>query len=256
MQKYSKKINWRFGLGLIFIGTGTGLNDLLAAWGWVSVALGIVLLIWDRIDLFKYMDESMKQLIQEKERDQNEKVIRILSRYRHDWMNDFQILIGNLRLKKYDVIEGFIQKVIQKARDESKIIRLDDVPLAIYLLGFNALHTEMNLSVDIKDTVKWNPSSTSKEFIHHTIKQMVESYRRHAVHNEFEHNVLHLEISIDDHEIHLSFTYQGRLDEAGWRAEFNDLHQELRHDGIRNNNSFDFTPSETIVHFPYAVTVK
>jgi stage 0 sporulation protein B (sporulation initiation phosphotransferase) len=254
MQNFWGKNHWAFGLGLVLLLVGTGLGFLFVAWGWLVVTLGTILIVWDRFEMSKNMETGMDQWIKAKEYDQNEKTIRILSRYRHDWMNDFQILIGNLRLQKYDVIEGFIQKVIQKAKDESKITRLDDVPLVIYLLGFNALHDEMTLSVDIKDTVKWDGSPISKEFIHQSIKHMVEIYRRHALHNEYENNLLYLVISMDDHVVQLSFTYQGNLDEHGWRMELDGMQQKLHQEGSTNAASVDLTPSEMVVHFPYAAT--
>lgn len=185
-------------------------------------------------------------------REQNKKTNLILSRYRHDWMNEFQLIIGYVRLKKYDRIEEFLQKVIHRAREESKLSLLGDTSLILYLVGFNALHTELELKATVEPPSTGDGVHISPPIASYLI-QIIESYRTHAIHNDLERNLLNFKMSWDSHRRLVCFTYQGELDLIGWKASWESLIHPS--DVLMSNRFISTEPSLTqlIVEIPIEV---
>ncbi|APH04240.1 Spo0B C-terminal domain-containing protein [Bacillus weihaiensis] len=65
------------------------------------------------------------------------KIVNILSHSRHDWMNKLQLIKGNLSLEKYDRIKDIIEEIVIEAQQESKLCNLKMPCFASFLLTYN-----------------------------------------------------------------------------------------------------------------------
>jgi stage 0 sporulation protein B (sporulation initiation phosphotransferase) len=63
--------------------------------------------------------------------------VDILSHSRHDWMNNLQLIKGNLSLQKYDRVNEIIEELVIEAQQESKLCNLKMPAFASLLLTFN-----------------------------------------------------------------------------------------------------------------------
>ncbi|WP_138496228.1 Spo0B domain-containing protein [Paenibacillus pinistramenti] len=74
-----------------------------------------------------------------------------LARYRHDWMNDLQILYGYIQLGKYDKLRGSLDRIKERMAAESHISRLGIQPLVFYLQSFREMNPSVQLEVSIEE---------------------------------------------------------------------------------------------------------
>jgi hypothetical protein len=251
MNKLFGKSHRLFTLSVLLLIIG-GLVSFLYSWvGFIMIMVAVLLLVWDRqksihanvqpLDTSGWKDTWLEQ--------QNKKMNFIISRYRHDWMNEFQLLIGYVRLKKYDRMEEFVQKVIHRTKEESKLSILKDTSLILYLLGFNALYSELEIKTTVEAPVTGEGIDLTPN-IKSLIMQIIESYRTHAIHNEFENNLLHMNIAWDLQRIVITFIYQGELEKTGWRTDWNMLKSSLDNSLANHFMIPDPSPSKLILEIP------
>lgn len=72
-------------------------------------------------------------LIMDKEID----IVHILRQYRHDWLNNIQLIKGYLELERVEKVQQIIHDLIQQARNESDLSNLKIDEVASRLLTFN-----------------------------------------------------------------------------------------------------------------------
>lgn len=195
--------------------SGMGLRLFLAI-------AGLALIGWNLVRLVKATQESMEMYRSNLSRHENERTVRMMSRYRHDWMNEFQLLIGYLRLKKYDRVDEFVRQVIHKAKEESVISQLGDIELVSYLLGFNANHHELQLEIVVDDSFRAREGNQLGSVWTNAIIQAIETYRSNALDNQWTDNILKIELSCCP-EVTFSFTYSGNLNVEGWKQQYKGL---------------------------------
>ncbi|MBU8905479.1 Spo0B C-terminal domain-containing protein [Desertibacillus haloalkaliphilus] len=64
-------------------------------------------------------------------------VLDLLSHTRHDWLNQIQLIKGNLALNRLDRVEEVINDIINQTRHESKLTNIGVPKLARKFLTFN-----------------------------------------------------------------------------------------------------------------------
>ncbi|WP_284637909.1 Spo0B domain-containing protein [Paenibacillus silviterrae] len=77
------------------------------------------------------------------------RMLRLFNHYRHDWMNDIQILFGYVKLKKYDKLTDLMEKIKEKVQQESYISKLGVPSLIMALLSFKCEVKELKLDVSM-----------------------------------------------------------------------------------------------------------
>lgn len=205
-----------FTASLALIGMGTLVSYFSFVGAVLMTGLGCVGLILNRRAWMTKRHQEEQARMEVMCGEQKDRLLRIISRYRHDWMNDFQILIGNLRLKKYESVEGFVSKVIQRAREESRLSRLDDLELMEYFMEYNSNYSELQLTVDVEDTFRTEATPRFKEGFQYSLKPMIEAYRQYALQGYGEPNHLTLTIGMSDHQISVHFMFKGDMEERAW----------------------------------------
>ncbi|UOQ86146.1 Spo0B domain-containing protein [Gracilibacillus salinarum] len=64
-------------------------------------------------------------------------VVEMLRHYRHDWLNDLQLLLGYAQLGKLDRIENKIQHIIERSNQERGLDRLNIPKTMVWLYQLN-----------------------------------------------------------------------------------------------------------------------
>ncbi|MFC4558943.1 Spo0B domain-containing protein [Virgibacillus kekensis] len=80
--------------------------------------------------------------------DENE-IISILRHYRHDLLNQLQIIQGYVSMGKTDKANMKIREYVQDLHEERKLANLDIPKFALYLIRFNSLHTNFRMTYHI-----------------------------------------------------------------------------------------------------------
>ncbi|WP_100398216.1 Spo0B C-terminal domain-containing protein [Bacillus sp. FJAT-44742] len=65
------------------------------------------------------------------------RAVEILKHARHDWLNQIQLIQGNISLGRYERVEEIIRGIVQKARHESRLSTMNVPKVADFLLTFN-----------------------------------------------------------------------------------------------------------------------
>ena len=79
----------------------------------------------------------------------NEDVIELLQHYRHDLMNQVQIMKGYLSMKKYDQVSHKLDELVEGFTEERKLMNLNTPEFNLWIIRFNMWHKNIRLSYNI-----------------------------------------------------------------------------------------------------------
>lgn len=80
----------------------------------------------------------------------NEKnVIDIIRHYRHDLLNDLQIIHGYSSMGRLENVKEKLAECMHRFHEERKLTSLDTPSFALWLIRFNSLHTNFRLTYHI-----------------------------------------------------------------------------------------------------------
>ncbi len=77
-------------------------------------------------------------------------VTNLLSHYRHDWMNQLQILHGYASMGKMEKVQEKLQGIIQDSQEESKLMKLQSPHFALWVIRFNTQYDQFRLTYSIQ----------------------------------------------------------------------------------------------------------
>ncbi|MCZ8519078.1 MULTISPECIES: Spo0B domain-containing protein [Paenibacillus] len=86
--------------------------------------------------------------------DPDGRLLRLFNHYRHDWMNDIQILMAYVQLKKYDKLPPLMEKIKEKVRQEGYVSKLGIPSLIVYLLSFQSEVKELELEISMNEEIR------------------------------------------------------------------------------------------------------
>ncbi len=75
-------------------------------------------------------------------------VVDILRHYRHDWLNQLQLIKGNLALRRLDKVESIIDDLVQQSKNESQLTNMNIPNVAARLLTCNWESHPYNVSFE------------------------------------------------------------------------------------------------------------
>lgn len=136
-------------------------------------------------------------------------IIRTINRQRHDWMNDLQVMLGFLRLRKYDQLQHYVDKIRAKALVESYISKLGIPSLIVYFLSFPAEHKALSLEVEIDQEINLAELPLDGEQTERLVIELAELFHEHAELAETEPNMLSIGFDLEETSLLLDFVYTG-----------------------------------------------
>ncbi|WP_281889027.1 Spo0B domain-containing protein [Paenibacillus sp. YYML68] len=140
---------------------------------------------------------------------QDLRLLRLFNHYRHDWMNDIQILMSYVQLKKYDKLPPMMEKIKDRVQQESMISNLGLPSLVVYLLTFKTEVKELQLKVRMNEEVRLQSFADADKLVQ-IVKDVLELYKREAQGApECVDNMLSLTWSKPEERLQLDFRYEG-----------------------------------------------
>lgn len=190
------------------------INVFVIAW------IGIIWFIYNRLDK-KLAAEQLHKTIKS-----NQKMsITTMNHYRHDWMNQLQVLFGYISLGKKEKCIEYVEKIKGRMFVESQIAKLEEPGLVSYLQAFRIFPAHFELEVKFVSECK------NEHYIDDQISELIIAilnlYRRHAVANARQENVLTLTFDTSHHcKVH--FLYKEQLQNIDiWQCEIEKQAKEL-----------------------------
>ncbi|MBP1156577.1 MULTISPECIES: Spo0B domain-containing protein [unclassified Paenibacillus] len=136
------------------------------------------------------------------------RILRLFNHYRHDWMNDIQILMGYVQLKKYDKLSSLMEKIKDKVQQESYVSKLGIPHLIIHLLTFQAEVKELTLDIRLREEVHLyeleHPEASAEDVI-----AVLDAFKEEAGESTEDQNLLELHLNREEDRLLLIAVYEG-----------------------------------------------
>ena len=161
-----------------------------------------------------YVQSPAAAAAEDGDSEQNLRFIRLLNHYRHDWMNEIQVLFGYVKLKKYDKLESLMEKIKHKVQIESYVAKLGIPDLIVYLLAYQTEVREITLSIIMKQEIHLDELPVDPHRIYVMVREVMETFKHNArLAAEGEH-ALELHLLQEKDALLVRFVYQGDVKEA------------------------------------------
>ncbi|WP_219837959.1 Spo0B domain-containing protein [Paenibacillus sp. R14(2021)] len=167
---------------------------VLAAWLW-----------------FRSIQNEQQRRYLRLEQTMQETAITTLNHHRHDWMNDLQVLYGYIRMGKMDKTIPYVEQIRERMMSESKIAKLGDPALIMFLQSFRTQCNTMVIDMDIDGDVNLADLPLDGRRAAETVMALIQAYRFATAPNYGEPAKLLIDLSRDEDELHISFHFDGDL---------------------------------------------
>jgi stage 0 sporulation protein B (sporulation initiation phosphotransferase) len=190
-----------------------GLTGLLVTEPWIiRVAFLLIILVsgytaW-RLEVSR-MEEKWLSTLKQQEQEDHLKLIAVVNRLRHDWMNDTQILFGYIQMKKFDNLRPDMEKIKMTMQQESNLSKLGIPSFIAYLLQFRVQSKTLELNVEVEQEINLGQLPIQHGLIERLVRQMVACIQEHTAFEDGESGTLSLEFDVQEDGLLLDFVYQG-----------------------------------------------
>jgi stage 0 sporulation protein B (sporulation initiation phosphotransferase) len=195
---------------------------LLLIWADSAALLSIGLALLGALGcagIFFSLKEERKQIKAENQR----QMIDLISHYRHDWMNDIQLLFGYVTLKKYDKLNDCMDKIREKALQESGIAKLGIPSLVAFFVSFRLYYNALALELEMEEEINLASLPLDKDKVSHLVQMTVKLFHSLAIPSNDEPNVLSVQFDLESEALMFDLIYQGGYDEVALRHEIKSI---------------------------------
>jgi stage 0 sporulation protein B (sporulation initiation phosphotransferase) len=185
---------------------------LLQIWAASSSLLSIGLAVLGALcatGIFFSIKEERKQLEAANQR----QMIELISHYRHDWMNEIQLLFGYVSLKKYDKLDACMDKIRSKVLQESSIAKLGIPSLVAFFVSFRLYYNALALELETEEDINLASLPLDQDKVSHLVQMTVKLFHSLAVPSNDEPNVLSVQFGLESEALLFDLIYQGGYDE-------------------------------------------
>jgi len=183
----------------------------------VIFTVGLVILISAGIIVLLTMGRFELKLAKHKAEQQ---LIHLVSRYRHDWMNDIQLLFGYVSLKKYDKLMDTLEKIRNKAAQENNVSKLGIPSLVIYFISRQLSANGLLFELKIEQENNLSTLNIDKKKFTATVIKRKKKMIANAVLSDEMQNVLHVHFFLENDALLFEVSYSGREQNANIRLQF------------------------------------
>lgn len=195
-----RKLQWlEWGLLLLMLACLISLS-ILAEHAILGTFAAILLLIWFFMTRFanrKKMEPQANESVSKFNAGltPEEETIRLLSLYRHEWMNDIQLLLAYTKLKKYDKLHEFAENMKEKAIKEGTLFKIGDPKLALFLYSSYVERNNMELELQMEPELRLDQAVAEPQRTGELLIDTVKLFQKAA--NQYADNKLLLRIQME-----------------------------------------------------------
>jgi len=138
--------------------------------------------------------------------------IDTLSHARHDWMNDLQLLLGYVQLRKYDKIAQYVDMLKQRMTEESRASKLGHPGLIEALVTYKTRITpyEFVLRIGQTDSKDLRDAAPVLNAAERAVRRLLTGFEASALRGEAgDENRLECSVETKPRSMMVRFTYQG-----------------------------------------------
>ena len=152
--------------------------------------------------------------------------IDTLSHARHDWMNDLQLLLGYVQLRKYDKIAQYVDMLKQRMAEESRVSKLGHPGLIEALLTYKTRNKpyEFVLRIGQTDTEDLRDAAPVLNAAERVVRRLLTGFEASALRGESgDENRLECSVETKPKGVMVLFIYQGAYAPSQLRHEVDGL---------------------------------
>ncbi|WP_239584350.1 Spo0B domain-containing protein [Aquibacillus albus] len=113
-----------------------------------------------------------------------EDMIDLLRHYRHDWLNEVQLLMGYSSMGKLDKVQDKLKEVIEGANKERNLDRLSIPKTAIWLISFNWRYDNFRMDYQVETN---NNLASYDDQIHNQLERLIKLFSSQSDEMELYH---------------------------------------------------------------------
>jgi sensor histidine kinase regulating citrate/malate metabolism len=140
-------------------------------------------------------------------------LIDLISHYRHDWMNDIQLLFGYVSLKKYDKLDDCMDKIRTKALQESCTAKLGIPSLVAFFITFRLHYHALTLELEMEQDINLASLPMEHENVSRLIQSIIQLFNSHAEPSDELSNGLSVQFDLESDALLFDLVYQGGYNE-------------------------------------------
>ncbi|HEX7055631.1 MAG TPA: Spo0B domain-containing protein [Bacilli bacterium] len=233
MEKKKRQMNQLIALGVA--AAGLALTVFLPWWVYrLAAAVMFIcgMLVWRRLGQ-KRSENDWKNRAEAI----HHEWLGILNQFRHDWMNDLQVLYGYAQLKKTDSVLSAILHARDKLAIDGNISRIGIPSLVSGLFALRVKQSPLKLDISLAEDVNLSELPLAGEKIRGVMSGVVTAFCEHAAAVSTPPGNLRLYINVDERHLILDFAYTGGYDGAELA---NRLERTIKQAGGNLESSRDF----------------
>lgn len=240
---------WR---AIVLVIAAAAMSGVLMSTHFVMTLVALVVLVLAAVSWTIAERRVLLVKVDELQQDKDSELMRALSHYRHDWMNDLQVLFGYISLKKYDKLAPYLEKIKSKLSEESHISNIGNVSLSLLLLSYRQYSQNFELIVTLDPTLKFNMLPIRQDRLAYSVKEGLQLFQQAALPSSSEEqNTLECSFVTSSEHIQLIYQYTGLIDPTieealtQWKQRLQDR------DGSRLEHVMEDGQVDVIVHLSY-----
>ncbi|MCD5323714.1 MULTISPECIES: Spo0B domain-containing protein [Pontibacillus] len=125
-----------------------------------------------------------------------DEVENLLRHYRHDWMNQLQLVYGYATMDKMELVKEKLQHIIADSREESKLMNLKAPHFSLWVVQFHVRHNQFHMTYHVDSSL--DLSAFDQSLVH-----SLEEFMMHLEKHVNERDLYEIEMSVTKGEFPL-----------------------------------------------------
>ncbi|OPH48568.1 hypothetical protein BC351_08880 [Paenibacillus ferrarius] len=232
-----------------------GLTGMMFVESWLVRGALVIIVVVCGYTAFKLersrAEEKWSQILHEQEHTSQKRLIQVMNRLRHDWMNDTQILFGYIQLKKFDNLQPYMEKIKMNMQQESNLSKLGLPSFIAFLLLFRVESKSLEFVVELDQEMNLAELPLPSGLIERLVRQTVECVQQHAATGEGESGTLSLELDVQEDSLLLDFVYQGPYHREQLEKALNERLRSNVHSFTLEHNDWQEEEAAVTLRLPF-----
>ncbi|HZG77986.1 MAG TPA: Spo0B domain-containing protein [Paenibacillus sp.] len=171
--------------------------------------------------------------------------IDAFSHARHDWLNDLQMIMGYVQLRKYDKLAACVDMLKERMAEESRTSKLGSPGLVEALLTVRSRSLPFAFRLTIDERLQFRSAADAAEL---AVRRLIAVFEEAAEKGERgSDNALTCAFANEREDTAIAFTYQGAYAASTLRREVGELEKRLRSTAPGGTIAASYGAEEAIV---------
>jgi hypothetical protein len=194
---------------------------------------------------------TIKQERRDRQTSQEQLMIDLINHYRHDWMNDIQLLFGYISLKKYDKLDDCMDKIRSKAQQESSAAKLGIPSLVAFFISFRLHYHHLSLELEMEQDINLGALPLDNEQVSQLVRETVKLFDKFALPLSDEPNVLSIQFDLEDDALLFDLIYRGGFNETELQNGITALVGSFSADFARMEEEYKVNEAVITIQLPF-----